>query len=58
MNSEFLSYLLPYSVKNWKAGWFYMGNHHLPLAMHIESAPKRNNRWEEEGLSPAKLEKI
>lgn len=55
---EFLSYVLPDSLKGWKTEWFYMGNLIPSLETHNLEAPKINTRWEEESLVENELEWI
>jgi hypothetical protein len=45
-------------VKDWRAEWFYAENVLPTLAVHDNTKPSVNNRWEKETLTPSETEKI
>jgi hypothetical protein len=45
-------------VKEWRSEWFYAGNMLPALAIHSDSGPSVNDRWEKNPLSSKELKKI
>lgn len=51
---EYIKYTLPDTHKNWKKGWFYVGNHTPPLAEADGYSTRSNGRWTEPPLEAEK----
>jgi hypothetical protein len=51
-------YYLVDSVKEWRSEWFYAENMLPTLAVHSDSGPSVNDRWEKNPLSSEELKKI
>jgi hypothetical protein len=45
-------------VKEWRSKWFFTGNMFPALAVHSDSGPLVNDRWEKNPLSSEELKKI
>jgi hypothetical protein len=45
-------------MKEWCSEWFYTGNMLPALAVHSDSSPSVNDRWEKNPLSNEELKKI
>jgi hypothetical protein len=54
----FFDYDLVDSVKEWRSEWFYARNMLPALAVHSDSGPLVNDRWEKNPLSSEELKKI
>jgi hypothetical protein len=54
----FFDYDLVDSVKEWRSEWFYARNIYPPLAIHSNSGPVVNDRWEKAPLTSEELKKI
>jgi hypothetical protein len=53
----FFDYDLVDSVKEWHSEWFYTGNMLPALAVHFDSSPTVNDRWEKNPLMSEVLKK-
>jgi hypothetical protein len=54
----FFNYDLVDSIKEWRSEWFYAGNMSPRLAVHSNSSPVVNDRWEKAPLTSEEFKKI